>query len=118
MRPVLKTPSPGRTGSRSWCRLSSDPSGSGRASSSLTALVPTSMAARTVSCGRRGMSGLAHVTRNLPRVSVLTLMSPMDSGDPRQFLNRELSWLEFNERVLGEARDASLPLYERLKFLG
>jgi len=41
----------------------------------------------------------------------------MDSLDPKQFLNRELSWLEFNERVLGEAKDAGLPLYERLKFL-
>ena len=42
----------------------------------------------------------------------------MDALDPKLFLNRELSWLEFNERVLGEARDASLPIYERLKFLG
>ncbi|HEX4620614.1 MAG TPA: RNA degradosome polyphosphate kinase, partial [Myxococcaceae bacterium] len=37
--------------------------------------------------------------------------------DPKLFLNRELSWLAFNERVLSEARDASLPLFERLKFL-
>jgi len=37
--------------------------------------------------------------------------------EPRLFLNRELSWLAFNERVLGEARDSSLPLFERLKFL-
>lgn len=36
---------------------------------------------------------------------------------PEYFVNRELSWLKFDDRVLSEARDKSIPLFERLKFL-
>src|SRR6188474_2708282 len=39
------------------------------------------------------------------------------TDDESRYLNRELSWLEFNARVLALAEDASLPLLERLKFV-
>lgn len=41
----------------------------------------------------------------------------IDFKNPKYYTNRELSWLMFNNRVLNEARDKSIPLFERLKFL-
>jgi polyphosphate kinase len=39
-----------------------------------------------------------------------------DMNDPALYLNRELTWLEFNRRVLHEAEDLRTPLLERIKF--
>jgi polyphosphate kinase len=43
--------------------------------------------------------------------------SPTEADEQPSYLNRELSWLEFNARVLALAEDAALPLLERLKFV-
>ena len=43
------------------------------------------------------------------------MTEPTETGD-RRYLNRELSWLDFNSRVLAQAEDRRLPLLERLKF--
>ncbi len=40
-----------------------------------------------------------------------------DYRAPQYYTNREMSWVSFNHRVLSEARDKSIPLFERLKFL-
>ena len=35
----------------------------------------------------------------------------------KEYFNRDISWLSFNQRVLQEAEDPTVPLYERMKFL-
>jgi polyphosphate kinase len=57
------------------------------------------------------------VARRSRRPAVAKPPVVSDPAAAKLFINRELSWLEFNGRVLDEARDPSVPLVERLKFL-
>src|SRR5438477_7384731 len=53
------------------------------------------------------------------RMEVLQKDGPQEAHllDPGNFINRELSWLEFDRRVIEEAQDSAQPLIERVKFL-
>ena len=49
--------------------------------------------------------------------AVVSSIRQMDLNDPVLYLNRELTWLSFNQRVMREAEDSRNLLLERLKFL-
>lgn len=53
----------------------------------------------------------------MPRRKTTVTSPEINFSDPQYYFNRELSWLEFNNRVLHEAYDPRTPLLERLKFL-
>ena len=44
-------------------------------------------------------------------------MGKLKYDNPEYYVNRELSWLLFDRRVMSEAKDKNNPLFERLKFL-
>jgi polyphosphate kinase len=58
-------------------------------------------------------SGYPHIVMPKSKKSA----NPINLNDPQYYLNRELSWLEFNHKVLHEGCDLRTPLLERLKFL-
>lgn len=53
----------------------------------------------------------------VPAYSTEKIAKPSGLFSENMYLNRELSWIEFNSRVLDEALDPTMPLLERLKFL-
>src|SRR5215208_343194 len=79
----------------------------------------TAVAERRRSTERRTRPTTRHkpVLRVIPPRAADRRIDPADLKNPALYINRELSWLEFNQRVLAQATDASHPLLERVKFL-
>jgi polyphosphate kinase len=87
----------------------------GRAEQDVSTVQPGSMTSRSddrVTTDSDDLEPTASVHRCLHTVDIL----PWHREDPR-YLNRELSWLQFNERVLALAEDGALPVLERIKFI-
>ena len=98
---------------------SSSPSSSSRGGAAHHDLQPAGRSARsgvTALTGRATPASDGAIAPVLPLPAATPLPSATDLPDNR-YLNRELSWLDFNARVLALAEDPSEPLLERAKFL-
>lgn len=60
---------------------------------------------------------LSNITISASALTEPVEQDERDLMDPAYYINRELSWLEFNHRVLAQALDETMPILERLKFL-
>ncbi len=59
---------------------------------------------------------LSRVEVDAPAAEAVSVPASADLGDTSLYFNRELSWLDFNDRVLQLAEDSATPLLERIKF--
>jgi len=66
---------------------------------------------------RSALNSTLPQTMSKPKKTTTKNYTEINLSDPQYYFNRELSWLEFNNRVLHEALDPRTPLLERLKFL-
>src|SRR4030095_3958671 len=85
------------------------------------ALTPA-QAAQGLACDAETCKAERRRTQPRSRTAVSETASAPDPGerdlyDPYLYINREISWLQFNDRVLAMAADADVPLLERLKYL-